>query len=93
MIKQCELYIWYTDSRSFLPRARQSLSAFDDREDVQELFVAVLMPRYGIDVRLFEYIYQELPKDTRGEDTVRVSEFAATRLLRQLTGLNPKVRD
>lgn len=90
MTKQRELYTWYTDSRSFLSRARQSLAAFDDREDVQELFIAALMLRYWIEARLFEYVYHELPKDTRDEDIARISEFAATRLLRQLTDLNPR---
>ena len=84
------LYRWLIDSRAFLVRARQGLEAFDGNDDVGQLFTAALMLRYGIEARLFEYIYHELPKNTRDDDISRISEFAASRLLNQLTDLNPR---
>ena len=63
---------------SFLERARVALRAFDEQDGVQPRFVAALMPRFGIEARLFEYVYAELPKDTRDADINKISGFAAT---------------
>ncbi len=41
---------------SFMERARVALRAFDEQDDVKQLFVAALMPRFGIEARLFEYV-------------------------------------
>jgi len=61
-----------------LERARVALRAFDEQDSVQPRFVAALMPRFGIEARLFEYVYAKLPKDTQDADINKISGFAAT---------------
>lgn len=89
-MKKNGIYRWTAASSAFLKRAREALAAFDENDDVQQLFVAALMLRYEIEARLFEYIEAELPGETRRDDIQRISEFAATKLLTQLTELNPR---
>jgi hypothetical protein len=89
-MKRNGIYRWLAASRAFLGRARDSLKAFDEQDDVEQLFVAALMLRFGIEARLFEYIEAELPVETRQADVQRISEFAASRLLNRLTELNPR---
>jgi hypothetical protein len=90
-MKKNGLYRWLAASRAFLDRSRESLAQFDEKDDVQQLFVAALMLRYGIEARLFEYIEAELPQETRRDGIRRISDVAATKLLARLTGLNPRV--
>jgi hypothetical protein len=90
-MKKDGIYRWGVASRAFLARSREALAAFDERDDVQQLFIAALMLRYGIEARLFEYIEAELPPETRKQDIQHISEFTATTLLARLTSLNPRV--
>jgi|ERR1019366_2857638 hypothetical protein len=89
-MKKNGIFRWMATGSGFLERARVSLRAFDEEDDVKQLFVAALMVRFGIEARLFEYIYSELPKDTRDDDIKKISEFAATKLLARLVELNPR---
>jgi hypothetical protein len=89
-VKTNGIYRWLAGSRAFLKRARESLALFDEQDDVQQLFVAALMLRLGIEARLFEYIEAELPQETRQDDIRRISQFAATKLLARLTDINPR---
>jgi hypothetical protein len=89
-MKRNGIYRWLAASRGFLDRAKNSLADFDGQDDVQQLFVATLMLRFGIEARLFEYIEAELPAETREADVRTISEFAASKLLRQLTSINPR---
>ncbi|HEY3287731.1 MAG TPA: hypothetical protein VGJ96_11505 [Gemmatimonadaceae bacterium] len=89
-MKKNGIFRWMATGSGFLERARVSLRAFDEQGDVQQLFVAALMLRFGIEARLFEYIYAELPTDTRDDDIKKISDFAATRLLARLVELNPR---
>lgn len=89
-MKKNGVFQWMATGKSFLKRARVALRAFDEQDDVQQLFVAALMLRFGIEARLFEYIRAELPADTREADLKRISEVAATKLLARLVGLNPR---
>lgn len=84
------MYRWYINATAFLERSRESLAAFDKADEVQQLFVAALMLRFGIEARLFEYIEAELPRETKDQDLNKISEFAASKLLAKLTRLNPR---
>ena len=44
--------------------------------DIQQRLAAIAS--LHIEARLFEYVYAELPKDTRDADINKISEFAAT---------------
>jgi len=77
-VKKDGIFRWMATGSSFLKRARVALRAFDEHDDVQQRFVAALMPRFAIEARLFEYVYAELPKDARDADINKISGFAAT---------------
>jgi hypothetical protein len=73
----------------FVERAQRALKQFDDEHDVQQLFVAALMLRFGIEARLFEYIEAALPRETARAQIKRVSEYTASSLLKRLTRVHP----
>ncbi len=83
------IYRYERHARAFLSRAQNALESFKSDGDVEQLFVAALMLRYGIEARLFEYIEAALPRATREADLRKISEHRASKLLQQLTGLNP----
>lgn len=83
------IYRYDVRSRAFLERAGKALETFKSEGDVEQLLTAALMLRYGIEARLFEYIEVALPPATRQADLRKISEHAASDLLRKLTGLNP----
>ena len=89
-MKKNGIFRWMATGTGFLNRARVALRAFDEQDDVQQLFVAALMLRFGIEARLFEYIRAELPAETREADIRKISEYTATNLLARLVGLNPR---
>jgi hypothetical protein len=84
-----KLYRFAAHSHAFLDRARIAAEAFKSEHEVQQLLIAALMLREGIEARLFEYIEAELPADTRREQIRQISEYQATKLLARLTRLNP----
>jgi hypothetical protein len=89
MSKDGGMYRYLAASHAFLERARDALRTFQQEDDVQSLFVGALMLRLGIEARLFEYIEAELPKESRREELMRISEYQATKLLARLIRMNP----
>jgi hypothetical protein len=90
MMKKNNMYQYLAHSRAFLERARIAADLFKTEDDVQQLVIAALMLRFGIEARLFEYIEAALPAATRREQLMRISEYQASKLLSRLTRLNPK---
>ena len=84
-----EIFQFSIAARAFSERARAALADFDHNENVEQLFVAALMLRLGIEARLFEYIEAELPREKRRQLVMKVSEYQASKLLARLTRLNP----
>ena len=76
-----------TASTSFLARAEKHLEAFDEEDDVEAFFYAVLQLRYGIEARLQEYIDATLR--FLKQEPSSSTEYVATRLMHQLQRLNP----
>ena len=85
-------YRYMVSAGAFLERAQTALIAFKSDDDVQQLFVAALMARLGIEARLFEYIEAEIPTADRSVTMMKVGEYQATKLLARLTRLNPDAR-
>ena len=88
-MKDDNMYHYPAHSRAFLDRARIATDLFKTEHDVQQLLIAALMLRFGIEARLFEYIGAALPVDKRREQLMQISEYQASKLLARLTRLNP----
>jgi hypothetical protein len=91
-MKDGEMYRYPAHSRAHQQRAATALQLFDTADDVQQLFVAALELRLGIEARLFEYIRSALPSEIRDEKLATISTSSATWLLAFLTGLNESAR-
>lgn len=76
-------------SPEFVERAQAALRAFDEKADAQQIFLAALMLRFGIEARLFEYIGAALPPETARAQMKAVSEYTAAALLKRLVRENP----
>ena len=81
-------FSYLAHAHAFLTRAQEALAAFDSNDDVGALLQAALELRFGIEARLYQYIDAELGNTSTGRN--RIKEYSATKLLAQLTGLNPK---
>jgi hypothetical protein len=88
-MKDGKIYRFGAHSRVFLERAKAAVEKFKLEDDPQQLLIAALMLRQGIEARLFEYIEAELPADSRKEKLARISDYQATKLLARLTRMNP----
>lgn len=74
----------------FLERARKQLKCFDDGIP-ESLFYAALELRMGIEARLFEYI--EASRRTKKKSVKPITDFQATKLLKELSKIDPKTAD
>jgi hypothetical protein len=91
-MKEGKRYEFYIDAEDFLARARSALALFKTSDDTQQLFVAALMLRLGIEARLFEYIEAELQQQSQRDQLRKISEFQATKLLARLVRMNPDAK-
>jgi hypothetical protein len=88
-MKDHNIYQYPAHSHAFLGRAKLAIELFKTEHDVQQLLIAALMLRFGIEGRLFEYIGAELPSSTRDAQMMQISEYQASKLLSRLTRMNP----
>ena len=86
------IYRYEAHSRAFLVRARKALETFKAEHDVEQLLIAALMLRFGIEARLFDYIEAALPRDKRQEQLMRIAKLRSKYLLGKLTELNPDAK-
>jgi hypothetical protein len=76
-----------TGSRAFLARATEHLRIFEQDETLEHFFYTALELRFGIEARLNEYLIPALK--AIGKDRKSISDYVASRLLKQLISIDP----
>lgn len=76
------------EGAAFLWRARKALEAFDEREEPEDLLVAAMQLRLGIEARLFEYL--DVALTLLGRPRTKLSQYRAQDLLRRLAAVDPE---
>jgi hypothetical protein len=89
---KARIYKYDARAKGFLDRARTALEGFKSEHDVQQLLIAALMLRFGIEARLFEYIEASLPHEKRQQQLIKISKIKPKYLLAKLTELNPDAK-
>jgi hypothetical protein len=81
------LYRFSTLARAFLARAEERLATFEETDALESFFYSALELRFGIEARLNEYLAPALK--SIGKDSTNISEYVATKLLKQLISIDP----